>query len=117
MINKCPIRTVYYVRRCYDVTVPIVIEQQTLNAVCDSGAEVSLCSVDVAQNWALKECPLRLVDAQKCKIKVCGECVVQITVGAVTVSHCFVFANIGSAVILGSDFLRKYECVLDFGSL
>jgi hypothetical protein len=109
-----PRKIVRFVRRDDDVTVTLHVRGRATVAIVDSGAACSLVRKDLVAGVALEECRLRLVDAQSHRIAVCGKCVLDVSIGDQTVAQEFVVADIGSTILLGSDFLFRNRCVIDF---
>jgi hypothetical protein len=109
-----PKEIVRFIRRddCVTVTVQLFGEENL--AIVDSGASCCLVRRDLVASVVLEVCKLQLVDASNRRISVSGKCVLDVKLGDLTVAHEFVVADIESTMLLGSDFLFKNRCVVDF---
>jgi hypothetical protein len=93
------------VRRGFDVTVPVIVNDECYAAVIDSGSEACICREDVAKGWRLEKCPLALIDAQGASIAVHGQCDIDIEIGGVKLRQRFIVADISSCLLIGSNLL------------
>jgi hypothetical protein len=109
-----PRKIVRFIRRDDDVTVTVQLFGKAHLAILDSGASCCLVRRDLVVGVVLDVCRLQLVDAQNHRIAVSGKCVLDVQMGDLTIAQEFVVADIDNTILLGSDFLFKNHCVIDF---
>ena len=94
--------------------VPVCVNGLKVNALVDTGAEVSLVRCGLLSGLPIQATGVVLVDAQGRRIATEGEVDLALSVGHRQVRHRFVVARVTSDILLGMDFLSKFGCVVDF---
>ena len=82
----------------------------------DSGSQLSIVNKGVVGNRPLTACDIILVDAQGRRIQVFGEINLPLRLGEALVYQSCIVADIKPDILLGLNFLRCFECVIDFSS-
>ena len=91
------------------------------NSLLDSGSTLTLIHPDIyshissEQRPALAGNPIKLRMADGGLIESLGRIQIEIVIEGMSVMHSVVVAEVESPVVLGYDFLNKYNCSPDFG--
>ena len=91
-----------------------------VNFVVDSGSTITVVSVRVFDKIpnhkkpALEHIKERFVLADGGTMNVLGRCVVDLSIGNLYLKHEVVVADVAAEGLLGSDFMMKHNCILDF---
>ena len=101
------------------VIITICIEARYLHVLADSGASITLISERMALILELQMEPLRtaisLNTANKSKLEILGSTQITLTIGTqVKVVRTVIARNLAHDMILGTDFLRKHKCCIEF---
>lgn len=87
-----------------------------MEAIVDSGAEVSVARVGLFPDVEFAGSRIHLVDAQGTAIKAFGEINLCLQIGSNVLQHPFVVADVTADVLLGMDFLSQHGALVDFGN-
>ena len=100
---------------------PISVNGIPTNSLLDSGSTLTVIHPDIysqistEQRPALAGNPIKLRMADGGLIKSLGRIQIEIAIEGMSVKHSVVVAEVESPVVLGYDFLNKYNSSLDFG--
>lgn len=97
-----------------DFRVAVNVKDRTVNALVDTGSQVSLVRQGLFEKLRVKPTGIALVDAQGQRVMAKGEVELDLQVGHKKVRHTFVVASVTSDLILGLDFLERFKCAIDF---
>ena len=103
------------------VYVPGQVGEQPVDMLVDTGSAVTLVHFRVLQNakreFKLERVSDPVVSANGQPLDIRGKCVLEISLGGVTVSHpVLVAADVTQDCLLGIDFLGKHNCTIDFNA-
>ena len=96
-------------------------EQITVEWLIDTGCTITIVSSRTFHHMKpderpqLEPCPKRLLSADDSPIPVLGMATMNITVGTKLVQHQVIVADIADEGILGTDFFREHQVIIDFG--
>lgn len=102
------------VRTELEARVPVVLRDHACFAVTDSGAQISIIPVALADGLNLQPCRLKLIDVNGQEVSVAGQVELELCVGRERMIHSFVVADTVNTILLGFDFLKLFRCSLDF---
>lgn len=109
-----PRYSILLVRSDLEARINIVLRNRECVAVTDSGAQISIISSALADGLELQPCNLRLIDVNGKEVSVRGQTELELCIGSEAMVHLFVVADIANTVLLGFDFLARFNCILDF---
>ena len=97
----------------------VVVNGVSADALVDTGATVSLLSEKIVRKWSEEnqamvtatDIKVQLADGKSCPVA--GEVEAELQLAGNCVKHRFIVASLGSDVLLGLDFMKNEQCVID----
>ena len=100
---------------------PGQVEQIQVEWLIDTGCTITIVSsrsyhlMQADERPQLKACTKQLLSADDSPITILGQAMMNIIVGKKLVQHTVIVADIADDGILGTDFLRQHQIIIDFG--